>query len=251
MDQRKRKSVCAYCGALIAETGNKKTKEHIFPRNLFPKYDGYQPRKDFLTVPACETCNGGKSEDDEYLRNFLALRLRAMGHPDIDHLVDGFLSSAREGSRLVRRMAESARMARHPTTGLYLPYVLAVPIEDERLDRIMTHIVRGLYCKEHRSVLAADCCYVIREMPATDEFISGWVNLFVQMGVRPYREVGDGQCVYQTMRFPASPETTFWTICFFDAIWFVGWTMPPEIRTNDAISAHVQALLGLDDETAA
>lgn len=50
---------CFLCGA----TGNL-TREHIPPKNLFPK-----PRPSNLhTVPCCEPCNNGGSKEDEYFR---------------------------------------------------------------------------------------------------------------------------------------------------------------------------------------
>ena len=55
-------SKCVYCGS-----EENITREHIPPKALFP------PPKpsNLITVPACNTCNGKKSIDDEYFNWFL------------------------------------------------------------------------------------------------------------------------------------------------------------------------------------
>jgi hypothetical protein len=55
--QPKKSGQCAYCGKKQPVTD-----DHIPPKNLFPKPRG----SNLITVPCCEFCRKGWSENDEY-----------------------------------------------------------------------------------------------------------------------------------------------------------------------------------------
>jgi len=63
---------CVYCGITAMLT-----TEHVIPRCLFT-----EPRPDnMITVPVCKDCNGHKSSNDDYLRDFLVTDHRTSEHP--------------------------------------------------------------------------------------------------------------------------------------------------------------------------
>lgn len=79
---------CFLCGT----TGNL-TREHIPPKNLFPK-----PRPSNLhTVPCCEPCNNGGSKEDEYLRVAASSLINAnpIGKERFERVIESTVPSGR------------------------------------------------------------------------------------------------------------------------------------------------------------
>src|SRR5262245_822652 len=68
---------CVYCGKL-----RKLTRDHIPPKNLFPR-----PRPRLITVPCCTPCNEEASKDDEYFRLMVAIRQDTGDHPEVKKLL--------------------------------------------------------------------------------------------------------------------------------------------------------------------
>ena len=69
----RRKGECVYCGRLALLTD-----DHVPPQALCSK-----PRPiDLVVVPACVSCNGGASKDDEYFKTVMILKDRAGSHPE-------------------------------------------------------------------------------------------------------------------------------------------------------------------------
>lgn len=69
--------LCALCARRPATT-----REHVPAKGLFPK-----PRpNDLITVPACDPCNAGSSEDDEHLKAYFALGYEAERTPALDKI---------------------------------------------------------------------------------------------------------------------------------------------------------------------
>jgi hypothetical protein len=58
---------CSYCGERLATDS-----EHVFPRNLYPASKSVS-RVQRLTIPSCNECNKGWSDDEVHFRNVLAL----------------------------------------------------------------------------------------------------------------------------------------------------------------------------------
>lgn len=60
---------CAYCGILARREDL--TRDHVLPRNMYPAAN--RARVNLLTVPSCERCNGGISDDEVTFRNVMLL----------------------------------------------------------------------------------------------------------------------------------------------------------------------------------
>ena len=96
--RRRAPTVCTYCGRL-----NPTSVDHVPPRSLFAK-----PRpSNLVTVPSCEPCNIGASQDDEYFRLTIALR-HDLDDPDADAAMDAAVRSLSRpgGARSVGRPDE-------------------------------------------------------------------------------------------------------------------------------------------------
>jgi hypothetical protein len=62
------KQPCAYCG----NPSDKRDKEHVFPRNLYP-ISKASSKIQRLTIPACNKCNNSWSDDEVHFRNMLVI----------------------------------------------------------------------------------------------------------------------------------------------------------------------------------
>lgn len=65
--QNLKKAMCSYCGIRAATD-----KEHVFPRNLYPQSKNNSTVQR-LTIPSCNICNSGWSDDEVHFRNILSL----------------------------------------------------------------------------------------------------------------------------------------------------------------------------------
>ena len=75
--------LCIYC-----QTNPGGTVDHVPPKGLFPK-----PRpSNLITVPACNQCNQGFKNDDEYFLN-IALEWAASESNDGRHVADNRVRS--------------------------------------------------------------------------------------------------------------------------------------------------------------
>ncbi|VEN74328.1 putative HNH endonuclease [Candidatus Desulfarcum epimagneticum] len=135
---------CVYCGKLA-----NLTVDHIPPKNLFS-----QPRpNNLITVPSCQKCNSAASKDDEYFRLVMAtsintnisestkLRdkaLRALEKPNKKGFQKAFLNRIKE-------------VELYTPTGLFICNTALYNADFERLNKVASRIVRGLYFY-HRKV---------------------------------------------------------------------------------------------------
>ncbi len=141
-------SICVYCGEPSS------TRDHVPPNLLYPK-----PRpSNLISVPSCETCNGGFSMDDEYLRVAVALRSDLAKHPQVQWL---FGPTIRGLNRPQQRGFAKAILSAvkhvpvHTREGIYLGDAPALIVDLERLRRTAERIVRGLYLDSFGEPLTA------------------------------------------------------------------------------------------------
>jgi len=131
--------MCSYCGERIA-TDN----EHVFPRNLYPE-SKKNSRVQRLTIPSCNVCNNGWSDDEVYFRNLLSLA----GKPNEPRnelwrttIQRSFEKS--DGHHRVLELIDSLKQVEHDGEIRHKVYLG----QDPRILRIVRKIVRGL-CHYH------------------------------------------------------------------------------------------------------
>lgn len=130
---------CAYCGMQ-----RPLTREHVIPRCLFPT----PPPPNLVTVPVCSPCNNQKSRNDDFLRDMLVADVRCCHHPVAQSLFHKkSMSSARKGKSLFARTAlQNANWGPAYTTGgIYVGDFHRIQLDGQRLIRIYSGLVRGLY----------------------------------------------------------------------------------------------------------
>lgn len=138
-NQTRTLGICSYCGERPA-TDN----EHVFPRNLYPdsKKDSRVQR---LTIPSCNICNNGWSDDEVYFRNLLSLAGKP-NEPQNELWGTTIRRSfeKEDGPHRVRELIDSLKPVEHDGEIRHKVY----PGQDPRVLRIVRKIVRGL-CHYH------------------------------------------------------------------------------------------------------
>jgi hypothetical protein len=134
--------VCVYCG-----TDQNLTDDHVPPKAIFAK-----PRpNNLITVPACMSCHGATSQDDEYFRVRLGLNDAASAHPDVKSNIDSiFRGLHRQQARGMAKqlLADTFPVPLKTPSGLYVGQRLAFHVDVERIFRVIERTVRGLYYHE-------------------------------------------------------------------------------------------------------
>lgn len=211
---------CAYC-----DVPNAKTRDHIPPRNLFPK----PWPSDFITVPCCESCRAGWSDDDEYFRLAVVSTENVSAHAAVDSVIETVSRSFEKENKqgFARLVYDSLiEVAGKGSQG----EDLAVPImkiDRSRLNRVTNRIIRGLFHHENHYPVPAD--YIIE----TAFSQSGFPQFFKR--IEPMldqfslpRSIGNGVFAYSFASIEEDRNSTIWLLNFYEALPFIGFTVKPQ-----------------------
>ena len=210
---------CCYCGKIAPVT-----KDHIPPKNLFPR-----PRpSNLITVPCCQHCREGWSDDDEYFRAILLSSELTESHVEAKKATEAFLRSLQrpQHGRFLRMLASNITSANVYTTKARL-YIGRHPImvyDRNRVDRVTSRIVRGLFFKRTGCVFP-DTHEIITVMR---ENISGKLDEFAlknKDSFSPPIEVGNSVFAY-TVAFAEDNVSSCWVMFFYDRFPIVAFTHP-------------------------
>jgi hypothetical protein len=197
--------MCSYCGERLATD-----REHVFPRNLYPvSKSGSLVQR--LTIPSCNECNKGWSDDEAHFRNVLALA----GEPnearrELWETTIRRSFKERDGIRRVRDLVEMLHPVEIDGNDRHKVY----PGQDDRVLRIIKKIIRGL-CHHHGVMSAVSEKRVwadILKYQIPEEFLSEMAYEHREQDIAEYR--------YQVLR--ESGIDSAWLITFFQRVTFVG-----------------------------
>lgn len=198
-------TMCSYCGERLAIDS-----EHVFPRNLYPVSKA-QSRVQRLTIPSCNECNNGWSDDEAHFRNVLALA----GEPNEARrelwettIRRSFGKS--DGTRRLRDLMEIMNSVEIDGKARHKVY----PGQDDRVIRVVKKVVRGL-CHYHRVMSAVPERRVwvdVLKYQVPEEFLS-------EMAYE-HREQDIAEYWYQVLQ--ESGIHSAWLITFFQRITFIG-----------------------------
>lgn len=161
---RHSRQVCVYCGKQTLKKDS--TRDHIPPKCLFDPLP-----QNAITVPSCRKCNGSASNDDEYFRFVCVSNYNGYTHPGQEKLFSKITGSlAHKSNRLSDRKVKSEfelpapyramnsmfkgarRVYIDDTYGIIQP-TLAMPVNVDKIKRVVDRIVKGLTWKENNKRL--------------------------------------------------------------------------------------------------
>jgi hypothetical protein len=215
---RKRSYECAYCGATSA-----RTDDHVPPKAIYAKP---LPSK-VPTVKACDSCNAGASQDDEYFRDVVLKYHRVADLPQAQQQLAAMFRAAKKPQKAkyaaatLRSFVETA--FRTPA-GLILGPAPAYRVDVPRLERAVSRYVRGL----HRYQLGARVPdgstvttavypdHIVASTPEVLGLFSRGSRRVIQPGVFWYSWV-----------LTTRQGFTGWLLVFFDVFPVLGYVHPP------------------------
>ncbi|MBW2739067.1 MAG: hypothetical protein JRE64_09510 [Deltaproteobacteria bacterium] len=200
-----RRRICSYCGERIATD-----KEHVFPRNLYPESKATS-RVQRLTIPSCNICNNGWSDDEVHFRNMLALA----GQPNESRRELWETTIHRslrqpDGARRIKDLVDSMRSVEIDGR----PRHMVFPGQDPRVVRVVSKVVRGL-CHHHEIMSAVPESRVwvdIMEYMVPEQFLSDLTYAHLEKDIAEYR-----YSVIEDLGIQSA-----WLITFFERITFIG-----------------------------
>lgn len=198
-------TLCSYCGERLATDS-----EHVFPSNLYPASKA-QSRVQRLTIPSCNECNKGWSDDEAHFRNVLALA----GEPNEARRELWETTIRRsfgkiDGDRRLRDLIETMRPVEIDGKTRHKVY----PGQDDRVVRIVKKVIRGL-CHHHGVISAVSERRVwvdVLKYQISEEFMSEMAYEHREQDIAEYR--------YQVLRELGIHSA--WLITFFQRVTFVG-----------------------------
>ena len=205
--------LCAYCQVRGAVT-----RDHVIAKCLF---DPPLP-PNLVTVRTCEKCNGEKSRDDDFLRDYLVTDFAGSTSPLADKLLKGKVrrSAGRNSSEVARAVEQLATEKPFYTKGgIYLGNFIQAPLESTRFDRIFRRIIAGLYhhYTNGDSIPLDYPIRVFRIMPwDMDSAFDGFSQLHLNR-CGPFGDVFVGACA----RFREDPRSTVWLMTFYGRVHFL------------------------------
>lgn len=214
------KTVCVFCGA-----ENPETKDHIPPKSLFAK----PYPNDMITVPCCEVCRSGWSDDDEYFRTILL----TSENMDFDSRVLSALSSVYRSVRKPGKVA-FARMisdsicdfeVRTPT-GIVLPTKSGFKYDAPRISRVLSRIVKGLFSHEFGVVFPSD--YEVWAI--LDQYGQKAQEITKAVRFEDARWAADRMFVYTFARAEDSEWASIWLGAFYEKVSFVAFVRPTKLE---------------------
>jgi hypothetical protein len=207
------KDECYLCGAPAT------TCDHIPPLGLFPK-----PRPtNLITVPACRTCNHGKSLDDEYFRNVVAASSDDSPQ-SLNLLHQRIIPRFRKKPGLILELLKSIEWVDELSPGgIYLGRRRALGFDRNRIQAVIDKLVRGLFFNHAKRRLATN--YVVDEFLYNPPIKDPLMDALVQI---PLVKIGDGSVFNYRYHLPDSlGYESYWFLMFYnDKSLFITKTLP-------------------------
>lgn len=225
MTKKFKGKLCVYCAERVAASW-----DHVFAKEFFLPED----RDDLPQVPACQKCNGAKSELEHYLTALLPFGGRHEGaKANLGTMVPKRL---RKNRKLTIHLAEEAvRVWSEEAEGLWVP-ALALPIEPALLESLFAFVARGLIWYHWRTYLTQEHCVKAFLLTRTTE------QLFDQylLPRAPVKaDLGNGTFVYEGVQGEDCPQLSVWRFSAFGGVKLVG-----DPKAPDETSSRIGVLTG-------
>jgi len=199
MGKRFKGKTCVYCAtASASETG-----DHVLARQFVP----VARRSQIPVVPACKRCNKEKSDLERYLTTVLLFGGR---HPDAAaNLQNDGPRRLAKNQKLHRELAKGrSRLLTKEPSGL-LVNALTVPIDGEKVEKLVGFVARGLMWHHWGIVLGADCFVDVLSLTERGEsFFQRYAEMNAKDRVKG--DIGDGALVYEGAQGTDNPQVSIW-----------------------------------------
>jgi hypothetical protein len=202
--------LCVYCGKVPATTW-----DDIPPKGFCAK-----PPGKLLRVPSCSRCNGGASNDDEWVRNDLVLESGNAQHPIARELTDSAyrgLSMPEKKGMLATFQTTVRQQEVRTESGLYVK-VPTFYMQADPQRRVVSRIVKALYWHHHDQTRLPDE-YTVSSFPvdaAIKENRETSVSAVTLLLRQPQHTLGNGGVFsYRFFIDDHDPPRILWLLVFY------------------------------------
>lgn len=208
-------STCTYCCVSEATTD-----DHVVPEGLFPS----PPPEGYIKVPACYACNNGFSRDEEYFL-IAVLGPATVSSPEAIRVLERLGEEHRGGRRKRAGLAARFLDARTPVDvqtpgGIYLGSAPGFQMEVERVNRVLSKMVRGLYFHEYSRRLPSDAVVFVEISPDLDRLRAPVFSAALAQAPKRLGAV----FTWRAFAVEGAPTCTSWAMGFYDTILAIGLT---------------------------
>ena len=211
MSKKFKGKLCVYCAERVAASG-----DHVFAKAFFLPED----RDDLPQVPACQKCNGAKSELEHYLTALLPFGGRHEGaKANLGTMVPKRLQKNR---KLTIHLAEEAvRVWSEEGEGLWVP-ALALPIEPDSFESLFAFVARGLIWYHWRTYLTREHSVRVVSLTTSGERFFDRYLFGMKPRARVSANLGDGTFVYEGVQGEDCPQLSVWRFSAFGGVKLIG-----------------------------
>src|SRR5690606_11985690 len=139
--------LCVLCGVNVATKGK---GDHLPPQCLYPR--PRKPNVTLNTVPACFSCNGEGSRDDEVFKMFIGLSTGDY-RDEAQAVVESLAGTMKGNLRLRRDLLTHGRRVIVESEGGGYKEMMAVRFCREAYEKVITRMVRGLFWQRTGQIL--------------------------------------------------------------------------------------------------
>lgn len=203
---------CVYC-----DLRKQEARDHVIPLCLFTK----PLPPNLITVPVCNICNNEKSKDDDFIRDFLTSDIIGNQSPDANKIFQNKVlkSVRRNSSEIARNALKNVSIEPFYTTaGIYLTDMVTAPIDTDRIERIISRIVRGLYYDARRQRMPDNYSFLVLQYYPWD-FARLWQHFEEKQLTLSHRSLGNVfGCGFLVSK--EDPFITIWLLSFYERVFF-------------------------------
>lgn len=201
---------CAYCGGLS------NTNDHVIPKNLYPISIRKQ-NVQLLTVPSCDKCNAGFSDDEEHFRNIITVG--GYNSPIVNELFYYKVYPSFSNRKSLRHLHQLWNDMNEINTSNGKRHII-YPMRDKKFVRILKKIFSGLCFYHFRNYIPKENIYVDVLKDEIPKFIieENWYNIVPEVFEYLFG-------IYIT----EEGYVSLWMIRFFENRYYLGKINIPEI----------------------
>lgn len=161
--------ICCLCGD-PARADDPITREHVPPKQFYPKSLREGLRKSLWTVPSHRSCNNKYKSDEEYFYHVLYL-LVANLNPQSASIILGDLERRAMKPQSRALIQSIVRQAHNATESgiMFPPGTVRIDADKYRLQQVAIKIGRCLFYRDHNRFMPEDSCKDIRLCESEDD----------------------------------------------------------------------------------
>lgn len=196
------KKICSICGENEATT-----VDHLPPKGIYLK-----PINDdnMHTVPACSSCNGGGSKEDEEFKLFMGLETGEF-RDNKKGLIDSLAGTIRHNKRLASQIFSNHQKVYAKYRSPKPEKAVAIKFNSDAYNKVITRIIKGLYWRETDTPLGREPNVTV--LPANSLKKSQYQDFKDIMDQLPPKKLNKNTFIYKY--FINDDGTSIWGMQFF------------------------------------